>query len=162
MWEWVAVVGFIATIIWCCVLIPQAYKTIKTKNVCSVSFIMFFLYPFNGLLWLTWGIISIVYNPAIFLTMLPNLINSTIGLVLSITILVYKIKYMIAAKKMKISEVEYYEQHLRNKKENKIILKMEAWFKAKFIKQKTTTLQKIDMEKINKDFDNFVEDIKNI
>ncbi|MDE3143552.1 MAG: SemiSWEET transporter [Bacteroidota bacterium] len=64
--------------------LPQAIKTIQTKNTSGISLFMYSLFAFGTLLWLLFGIFS---------TNIPIISANAITLIFSIIILVYKIKY---------------------------------------------------------------------
>lgn len=128
---WVLVINIIATVIWTCVLIPQSYKTIKTKDTYSLSIWYFLAYPFNAMLWIISSSILLAATGSI--NNVGVIITDSIGLCLSLMIVWVKLSNMHHAKKFNISELEYYNLYLKNKKENKTIIKFESFFKKIFI-----------------------------
>jgi MtN3 and saliva related transmembrane protein len=64
--------------------IPQALKTIRTKDTSGISLSMYSLFAFGTLLWLLYGI---------FTNNIPVYIANGITLVFACIILVYKLKY---------------------------------------------------------------------
>ncbi|MDD5036081.1 MAG: SemiSWEET transporter [Methylococcaceae bacterium] len=77
-------VGFIAAILTTAAFVPQALKTIKTKDTASISLWMYVIFTAGVLCWLIYGI-GIANVPII----LANLVT----LALAATILLFKIKY---------------------------------------------------------------------
>lgn len=63
---------------------PQAIKTIQTKNTSGISLYMYALFAIGTLLWLLYGILS---------NNLPVMIANGITFVFAAVILTYKIKY---------------------------------------------------------------------
>lgn len=64
--------------------IPQALKTIRTKDTSSISLSMYSLFTFGTLLWLLYGVLS---------SNIPVGIANGVTLVFAAIILGYKIKY---------------------------------------------------------------------
>jgi MtN3 and saliva related transmembrane protein len=64
--------------------LPQAVKTIQTKDTSSISLSMYALFAFGTLLWLTYGLTT---------GNLPVSIANGITFIFAAIILVYKIKY---------------------------------------------------------------------
>lgn len=64
--------------------LPQAIKTIRTKDTSGISLSMYSLFASGTLLWLIYGLIT--HN-------IPVYIANGITLIFAIIILVYKIKY---------------------------------------------------------------------
>ncbi|MEO5889780.1 MAG: SemiSWEET transporter [Ferruginibacter sp.] len=64
--------------------LPQAIKTIQTKDTSGISLYMYSLFAFGTLLWLSYGIAD---------SNLPVTIANGITLIFAVIILVYKIKY---------------------------------------------------------------------
>jgi MtN3 and saliva related transmembrane protein len=80
----ITAIGLVAA---CCTTIsflPQAIKTIKTKNTSGISLAMYSLFAFGTLMWFIYGLLS---HDA------PVSIANGITLVFAGIILVYKIKY---------------------------------------------------------------------
>ena len=64
--------------------IPQAIKTIKTKDVSGISLSMYSVFTGGTLLWLIYGIVS---------ANIPVTVANSITLLFAAIILAYKIKY---------------------------------------------------------------------
>jgi len=64
--------------------IPQAVKTIRTKNTTSISSVMYSLFTFGTLMWLVYGFLS---------DNIPIIIANAITLILAAIILYYKLRY---------------------------------------------------------------------
>ena len=64
--------------------IPQAVKTIRTKNTTSISSVMYSLFAFGTLMWLIYGFLS---------DNIPIIIANAITLILAAIILYYKLRY---------------------------------------------------------------------
>ncbi len=124
--------NIIASAFWILMLLPQVYKTIKTKDTHSISLMMFLLYPIANIIWVTNAIIMIVATHTI--DNVGVIVVDSIFFILSCTILFIKFKNIKMAKKLKITEVEYYNQYLKNKKENKFLLFIETKIKEIFKK----------------------------
>ena len=82
--EWVKVVGYLAAAATTIAFLPQAFHTIKTKDTKGISLGMYLVFTFGVVMWLLYGIFS---NDA------PIISANAITLVLTIIILVYKLKY---------------------------------------------------------------------
>ena len=71
----------------CCTtlsFLPQAVKTIQTKDTSGISLSMYSLFTFGTLLWFLYGVFSIN---------IPIIIANGVTLLFSIIILTYKIRY---------------------------------------------------------------------
>ena len=77
-------IWFIAAIWTTASFLPQAIKTIKTKDTKSLSLPMYIMFTFWVFMWLVYGLMIISY---------PIIIANTITLILAWTILLYKVKY---------------------------------------------------------------------
>ena len=78
------IIGLLAAIGTTSSFLPQAIKTIRTKNTSGISLGMYSLFSFGTLLWFIYGIMG---------NDLPIIIANGITLVFAVIILVYKIKY---------------------------------------------------------------------
>lgn len=78
------ILGFLAALFTTSAFIPQAIKTIKTKNTKDLSLVMYLIFSLGVFLWLIYGI---------KINDLPVIIANGTTLVFAIIILVYKIKY---------------------------------------------------------------------
>jgi len=57
--------GYLAAVLTTISFVPQAYKTIRTKNTSGISFAMYLLFTAGVLLWFAYGIA--LADPAIYL-----------------------------------------------------------------------------------------------
>lgn len=80
----ITVTGLAAAVCTTTSFVPQAIKTIRTKDTSGISLGMYALFSFGTLLWLIYGLCS--YN-------LPIIIANAITLLFALIILLYKIKY---------------------------------------------------------------------
>jgi len=80
----ISILGFSAAVLTTASFIPQALKTIKTKNTKDLSLPMYVVLTMGVLLWLIYGIL---------INDLPVLLANAITLVFSLIILVNKIRY---------------------------------------------------------------------
>ena len=80
----IKIIGLIAAFCTTVSFVPQAVKTIQTKNTSGISLGMYSLFAFGTLLWFLYGIFS---------SNLPITLANGVTLIFSITILVYKLKY---------------------------------------------------------------------
>ena len=79
----VTITGFIAAALTTASFLPQAIKTIRTKDTASISLSMYTLFATGTLLWLLFGIFS---------NNMPVTIANAVTLVFGAIILFYKIK----------------------------------------------------------------------
>lgn len=77
------VIGYTAAVIGTSLMLPQVVKTIRTKKVDDVSFVMLVLYFLNCVLWLTYGSLIRAW---------PVIVCNFIALIISIIQLVLKWK----------------------------------------------------------------------
>jgi MtN3 and saliva related transmembrane protein len=80
----ITIVGFVAAFLTTSSFLPQAIKTIQTKDTSGISLFMYSLFTLGTLCWLIFGI---------FTNNLPVSVANAITLLFAIIILVYKIKY---------------------------------------------------------------------
>jgi MtN3 and saliva related transmembrane protein len=76
--------GFMAAILTTASFLPQAIKTIRTKNTGGISLFMYSLFAPGTLLWLLFGV---------FTNNIPILVANAVTLVFATAILFYKLKY---------------------------------------------------------------------
>ena len=79
-----AIIGYLAAFGTTVSFLPQAIKTIQTKNTSGISLSMYGLFTLGTLFWLIYGIMS---------GSLPVAIANAITLLFATIILVYKIRY---------------------------------------------------------------------
>ncbi|MGL1893653.1 MAG: SemiSWEET transporter [Spirochaetaceae bacterium] len=77
-------IGFVAAICTTVSFVPQALKTILTKDTKGISLGMYIMFVIGVILWLAYGI---------FIRDFPLIIANCITLMLSMTILIYKLRY---------------------------------------------------------------------
>lgn len=82
--NWVTIIGFMAAACTTFSFLPQALKTIHTKDTSGISLYMYILFSVGTLLWLLFGIFS--HN-------MPVTIANAVTFAFSAIILFYKIKY---------------------------------------------------------------------
>lgn len=80
----VTIIGFVAAALTTGSFLPQAVKTIRTKDTHSISLFMYLLFSTGTLLWLVFGILS---------ADIPIIVANAITLVFAVIILIYKVKY---------------------------------------------------------------------
>ncbi|MEO9020822.1 MAG: SemiSWEET transporter [Ginsengibacter sp.] len=78
------IIGLIAAASTTTSFLPQAIKTIKTRNTLGISLSMYSLFSFGTLLWFIYGIMDRDW---------PIIIANGITLVFAVIILSYKIRY---------------------------------------------------------------------
>jgi MtN3 and saliva related transmembrane protein len=78
------IIGYLAAFGTTVSFLPQAIKTIQTKDTSGISLPMYALFTAGTLLWLTYGIMS---------GSLPVTVANAITFVFASVILVYKIRY---------------------------------------------------------------------
>jgi MtN3 and saliva related transmembrane protein len=79
-----SIIGYLAAFGTTISFLPQAIKTIKTKDTSGISLPMYALFTFGTLLWLTYGIMS---------GSLPVAVANAVTLVFASIILAYKVRY---------------------------------------------------------------------
>ncbi|HTM93439.1 MAG TPA: SemiSWEET transporter [Flavisolibacter sp.] len=82
--DWVKVVGYLAAMATTIAFLPQAFHTIKTKDTKGISLGMYLVFTFGVVMWLLYGI---------FTNDVSIISANAITLILTIIILVYKLKY---------------------------------------------------------------------
>ena len=78
------IVGYLATVTGTCVMLPQVYKTFKTKSVEDVSWGMLIIYLFNGVFWLTYGLL---------LGATPLIVTNALALIICTTQITLQVRY---------------------------------------------------------------------
>ncbi|GGI11016.1 SemiSWEET transporter [Gottfriedia solisilvae] len=79
----ITIIGFIAAILTTASFLPQAIKTIKTKDTSGISLMMYILFSAGILLWLVYGI---------FINDLAVISANAVTFVFALIILFYKLK----------------------------------------------------------------------
>jgi len=77
-------IGFFAAFCTTVAFVPQAIKVYKSKSTKDISLYMFLIFTIGVLSWLIYGII--IFN-------LPVILANAVTLVLSLFILIYKLRY---------------------------------------------------------------------
>lgn len=80
----ITITGFAAAILTTASFLPQAVKTIQTKDTSGISLFMYSLFALGTLLWFLFGLFS---------SNMPVMIANAVTLLFASIILVYKIKY---------------------------------------------------------------------
>jgi MtN3 and saliva related transmembrane protein len=81
--NWIYVTGLLAAVLTSTSFLPQALKTIRTKDTSSISLFMYILFTFGTLMWFIYGIAT---------NNLPVWLANGFTLILASVILYYKIK----------------------------------------------------------------------
>ena len=82
--DWIKLTGYLAAAATTIAFLPQAFHTIKTKDTKGISLGMYLVFTFGVIMWLLYGI---------FTRDFPIICANTVTLVLTVIILVYKIRY---------------------------------------------------------------------
>ena len=82
--NFITIIGYLAAFGTTASFLPQAIKTIQTRDTSGISLPMYILFTVGTLLWLIYGVMS----PS-----LPVAVANAITLIFATTISVYKIKY---------------------------------------------------------------------
>ena len=82
--DWITMIGFAAAICTTASFMPQAIKTIRTKDTSGISLSMYWLFTIGTLLWLSFGLLT---------GNLPVSIANAVTLIFASIILFYKMKY---------------------------------------------------------------------
>jgi len=82
--NWIINIGVVAAFCTTLSFLPQAIKTIRTKNTSSISSGMYTLFTFGTLMWLIYGCVS---NDR------PIIVANAVTLVLATIILYYKLRF---------------------------------------------------------------------
>ena len=80
----ITITGFVAAVLTTASFLPQAVKTIRTKDTSGISLFMYSLFALGTLLWFLFGLFS---------NNMPIVVANAVTLVFAVIILVYKIKY---------------------------------------------------------------------
>ena len=84
MYNITSIIGYLAAFGTTVSFLPQAIKTIQTKDTSGISLLMYAFFTVGTLLWLIYGIMS---------GSLPVAIANAITLIFACIILVYKVRY---------------------------------------------------------------------
>lgn len=82
--SFITMIGLLAAACTTFSFLPQAIKTIRTKDTASISLSMYALFTFGTLMWLIYGIFS---------SNVPVYLANGITLLFALVILLYKIRY---------------------------------------------------------------------
>ena len=80
----ITMTGFAAAAFTTASFLPQAVKTIRTKNTSGISLFMYSLFALGNVLWLLFGLLS---------NNMPVIAANAITLVFAVIILIYKVRY---------------------------------------------------------------------
>ena len=78
------IIGIIAAFFTTLSFIPQAIKTIRTRNTSGISLVMYSLFAFGTFMWFLYGCVS---------NNLPVIIANAITLIFAVIIVYYKLCY---------------------------------------------------------------------
>ncbi|MEK7107473.1 MAG: SemiSWEET family transporter [Patescibacteria group bacterium] len=78
------IIGYLATATGTCLMLPQLYKTLKTKSVKDVSWGMLIVYFFNGIFWTIYGL---------QISATPIVVTNVLALIICIAQIVLQMKY---------------------------------------------------------------------
>ncbi len=81
--NWISIIGLIAAVFTSTSFLPQALKTIRTRDTTSISLSMYILFTFGTLMWFIYGIAS---------NNLPVWLANGFTLILASVILFFKIE----------------------------------------------------------------------
>ena len=87
--EFTSIIGNIAATLTTASFLPQAFKTIKTRDTASLSFPMYFMFVSGVLLWLIYGALN---------NQLPIILGNLVTLLLAGIILGYMLKDQLKKK----------------------------------------------------------------
>lgn len=79
-----SMIGFLAAFFTTAAFLPQAIRTIQTRDTHGISLLMYLLFTAGVALWLTYGLM---------LGDLPLIVANLVTLVLALTVLAFKIRY---------------------------------------------------------------------
>lgn len=82
--DWIYITGLLAALCTTISFIPQAIRTIRTKDTSGISLSMYAVFSFGTLLWFLYGIFT--WN-------VPIELANGITLIFAMIILIYKLKY---------------------------------------------------------------------
>lgn len=82
--NWITIIGFAAAICTTASFMPQAVKTIRTKDTSGISLSMYWLFTVGTLLWLSFGLLT---------NNIPVTVANAVTFLFAAIILFYKIKY---------------------------------------------------------------------
>jgi MtN3 and saliva related transmembrane protein len=82
--NFITLLGLAAAVCTTLSFLPQAVKTIQTKNTSGISLSMYALFTFGTFLWFLYGLFSVN---------IPIIIANGITLLFALVILAYKIRY---------------------------------------------------------------------
>ncbi|WP_448697297.1 SemiSWEET transporter [Mucilaginibacter sp. AW1-3] len=82
--NYIQTIGYMAAFGTTISFLPQAVKTIRTKDTSGISLLMYTCFTIGTLLWLIYGLLSGQY---------PVATANAITFLFAVTILIYKIKY---------------------------------------------------------------------
>jgi MtN3 and saliva related transmembrane protein len=88
--NWINAFGLVAAVFTTTSFLPQAIKTIRTKDTASISLFMYILFAFGTLMWFVYGLAS--HN-------FPISLANGITLILASIILYFKIRHTVTVDK---------------------------------------------------------------
>jgi MtN3 and saliva related transmembrane protein len=82
--DYITIIGFVAAFCTTISFLPQVIKTIRTKQTKDLSLLMYSVLCFGMFMWLIYGILE---------SSMPLILANSISFVLSVTVLIMKIRY---------------------------------------------------------------------
>lgn len=117
----ILIVGFISAFLTIAVYIPQLIKTWKTKDTFGISLLMYIILQICAWLWVIYGILTLVKLGTGFdglTAALPILITNATLAFIGMFMLFLKIRNLVRAKKLNMTEREYVDKYFINKEKN--------------------------------------------
>lgn len=136
-----SVINWIACIIWLFVLIPQVIKVFQLKDTCNISITFYVIYVIASLMWIIYASCMIAKHDENSGQFYGLLVTDSFCFIFSIAILSLKFKNVYKAKKLKMSELDYYEKHIKGKKESVALIRLELKIKRILISLVPTNLK---------------------
>lgn len=90
--EFATMIGHIAAILTTASFVPQTLKVIRSKDTTGISLPMYLIMLLGIVFWITYGILN---------HLMPIILCNIITFVFVVTILVYKLKALLAKKELK-------------------------------------------------------------
>jgi MtN3 and saliva related transmembrane protein len=88
--NWINITGLIAAFFTTASFVPQAFKTIRSKDTSAISLFMYIMFAFGTLMWLIYGI---------EIRNIPVTVANGVTLILATVILFFKVNQVFRQKK---------------------------------------------------------------
>ncbi|XQP55769.1 MAG: hypothetical protein ACOQNY_03110 [Mycoplasmoidaceae bacterium] len=114
-WGWLIIVSVISCVAFLVMTVSQFIKCLLTKNTTSYSTFFAIILPITNTLITIYDLIFFVIclnhdGSFMWSMLLPAVIN---GLISAYGVMILKVKHIITAKKLGMTEIEYYEKYLK-------------------------------------------------